>query len=113
MRRDPPEISVIVPIFNLRDYGVAAVQSLLAQDFGDFEALLVDDGSTDGSGTAAFAAAGGDPRFRLLRQEKLGLPAARNRALAAARGRFIGFLDGDDRYSPVFLGRMRSALIKD
>lgn len=113
MRGEPPEISVIVPIFNLGAFGVAAVQSLLAQDFTDFEALLVDDGSEDGSGTAAFAAAGGDPRFRLLRQSNLGLPAARNRALAAARGRFIAFLDGDDRYSPVFLGRMRAALLAD
>ena len=113
MRSGTPEISVIVPIFNLGAYGVAAVRSLLAQDFKDFEALLVDDGSKDGSGTAAFAAAGGDPRFRLLRQDNLGLPAARNRALAAARGRFLAFLDGDDRYSPVFLGRMRRALLED
>ncbi|RRH71173.1 glycosyltransferase family 2 protein [Falsigemmobacter faecalis] len=113
MRRDPPEISVIVPVFNLGAFGVAAVHSLLAQDFDDYEVLLVDDGSTDGSGTAAFAAAGGDPRFRLLRQQNLGLPAARNRALAAARGRFIAFLDGDDRYSPVFLSRMRAALLED
>lgn len=113
MRGEPPEISVIVPIFNLGVFGVAAVQSLLAQEFADFEALLVDDGSDDGSGTAAFAAAGGDPRFRLLRQDNQGLPAARNRALAAARGRFIAFLDGDDRYSPAFLGRMRAALLAD
>lgn len=105
-----PAISVIVPLFNVATYAAAAVESLLAQEFGDFEAILVDDGSEDGSGEIALAATGGDPRFHLIRQVNQGLSAARNVGLDRARGTFIAFLDGDDRFAPGFLSRMHAAL---
>lgn len=107
------EISVIVPIFNTGAHARAAVESLLAQSFTDFEALLIDDGSTDGSGLSAFEAAAGDPRFRLLRQSNAGLSEARNRGLSLAEGRFIAFLDGDDRYTPQFLAQMHHAALSE
>jgi glycosyltransferase involved in cell wall biosynthesis len=71
---------------------------------------VIDDGSTDGSRVEAVAAVAGDPRFRLFAGPNGGLSAARNLGLALARGRFIAFLDGDDRFAPDFLARMVAAL---
>lgn len=108
-----PAISVIVPMHDVAAHAGAAVASLRAQEFRDFEAIVIDDGSSDGTAAAAQAAIAGDPRFRLIRQPNRGLPATRNAGLALARGRFIAFLDGDDRLAPGFLGRMHAALLAD
>lgn len=108
-----PAISVIVPIHGVVEHVGAAIASLRAQSHADFEALVIDDGSTDGSGAAAARAMAGDARFRLIRQDNRGLSAARNRGLDLARGQFIAFLDGDDRYAPQFLARMLAALRSD
>lgn len=105
-------ITVIVPLYQVAAYAAAAVESLRAQHFTDFEALLIDDGATDGSGDIALAAAAGDPRFRLLRQPNRGLSAARNLGLDQARGRYIAFLDGDDRLAPEFLQHLHDALVR-
>lgn len=108
-----PRISVIVPVYNVADHVGACIASLRAQSLADFEALVIDDGSTDGSGTRAMAAIGGDPRFRVIRQENRGLSGARNTGLDAARGDFIAFLDSDDQFAPEFLARMHDALVAD
>jgi len=76
----------------------AAVESLLTQTFGDFELLIVDDGSTDGTG--AFLARLGDPRVQVLRQARAGLTVSLNRALRAARGELIARMDADDAAAP-------------
>jgi len=110
---DPPAVSVIVPMHDVAAHAGAAIASLRAQTFAGFEAIVVDDGSSDGSGDVALAAMAGDARFRLVRQPNRGLSAARNAGLAAARGRFIAFLDGDDRLAPEFLARMLAALESD
>lgn len=106
---DAPLVSVIVPVFQLDALAAGAVSSLLAQTLRDFEALVIDDGSTDGSGEAARAAWGDDPRFRLIRQANRGLSAARNAGIAQARGAWLAFLDGDDRFAPGFLHRLIGA----
>lgn len=98
-----PRVSVIVPLHNVAPWVGAAVASLRAQTLTDFEALVVDDGSTDGSGDVAAVAWGDDLRFRLIRQGNAGLSAARNAGLALARGQWLAFLDGDDAYEPGFL----------
>lgn len=104
---------MIVAVFNVRDHVAAAIASLRAQSLADFEALVVDDGSTDGSDAVALAAIDGDPRFRLMRQANGGLSAARNAGLETARGAFVAFLDGDDAYAPDFLSALHGAMIRE
>lgn len=91
-----PTLTVIVPMHDVAPYLDEALTSLSAQRFRDFEALLIDDGSTDGTVGIALAHAAHDPRFRLLHQEHRGLSAARNRGLDEATGEYIAFLDADD-----------------
>jgi glycosyltransferase involved in cell wall biosynthesis len=86
----------------------AAITSVLAQSCQDFEIVIVDDGSQDDP--AQVAAAFGDPRIRLLRQENRGGGAARNAAIDAARGRFIAPLDSDDVFLPHHLDTMKALL---
>ena len=92
-----PQITVIVAVHNVQAYIAACIKSLLQQEFTDFEALVIDDGSTDQSRAEAETAASGDPRIRILSYANGGLSAARNRGLDLARGEFIAFVDGDDR----------------
>lgn len=110
MAEAAPLISVIVPVYNVAAHVGACIASLRAQSLADFEAIVVDDGSTDDSLAAARAAARGDGRFRFLRRPNGGLSAARNTGLDAARGRFIAFLDSDDRLAPGYLARLHGAL---
>jgi len=94
----PPAVSVIMTVYNHRRFVADAVDSLLAQDYRDFELLVVDDGSTDGS--AAAAASHSDPRLRLIRLAHHGRVAALNHAVALARGRYLAVLDADDLALP-------------
>lgn len=91
-----PLVSAILPIFNGRKYLKAAVESVLQQDYPALEIFLVDDGSTDGSGEIARTF----QKAICLQQPNRGVAAARNLALAAARGDFIAFLDQDDLWMP-------------
>ena len=92
-----PEISVIVPVYNTESYLSDCLDRLLAQSFEDFEALLVDDGSTDGSCTVAAAYEARDVRVHLLHSRwNSGAAAARNFGMQASRGKYIVFLDPDD-----------------
>src|SRR5204863_120826 len=96
----PPRISVVVPIYNVEAYLEPCLESLAAQTHTDFEAVLVDDGSTDGSAAIAEAFAQRDPRFRLVRQPNGGLSRARNTGIDHAKGEFLAFLDSDDMLPP-------------
>jgi glycosyltransferase involved in cell wall biosynthesis len=96
-----PLVSVIIPTFNRAWCLAEAVDSVLAQEFGDFELIVVDDGSTDG--TFSLLAGYGDA-IRVLRRENQGVSAARNAGIAAARGVLIAFLDSDDLWLP---GKLR------
>lgn len=98
-----PEITVIVPVYKGVATLRAAVGSLAAQSFPDWECILVDDGSKDGSGAVADALAAEDGRVRVLHRQNGGTSAARNTGLDAARGRYVAFLDEDDAYHPRFL----------
>ena len=89
-------ISVIVPIYNVKNDLRAAMESLRAQSFGDFRVWLVDDGSTDGSGAVCDELAREDARFFGLRQKNSGAHAARNTALANCQGEYVYFMDADD-----------------
>ncbi len=101
--QDTPAISVILPCHNLAGLIGEAIASLRAQSFTAFEALVIDDGSTDGTHEAARRAIAGDGRFRLIASPHRGLSRARNLGLDLARGATVAFLDGDDHYAPGFL----------
>lgn len=94
---EAPLVSVVIPAYNAAPWLSAAVDSVLAQDFQDYELIVVDDGSTDG--TPGVLARYGD-RIRSLRKANGGLSSARNAGIAAARGRYVAFLDADDRWLP-------------
>ena len=90
------KISVIVPVYNAEQWLRDALASLQAQTYAGFEAILVDDGSTDGSAEICHSICERDGRFRLLRQENAGVSAARNAGIDAALGEWIAFMDADD-----------------
>lgn len=94
-----PALTVIVAVYNLERYVARCLGSLEAQSQGDFEVVVVDDGSTDGSEAAA-APFLRDVRFRWVRQVNGGYGAALGRGLAEARGRWVTFVDGDDFVPP-------------
>lgn len=93
---ESPFFSVIIPAYNRAPTIGRAIRSCLRQSFTDFEVIVVDDGSQDG--TAEAVALCGDPRVSCIRQENRGASAARNRGAAAARGAFVAFLDSDDEF---------------
>lgn len=93
-----PAVSVIVPMYNVRSYIEACLRSLKNQTLQDFEALCVDDGSTDDTLAVARQAVGDDDRFVFFAQENAGQSAARNAGMAQATGTYLVFLDSDDCY---------------
>lgn len=93
---EKPLISVIVPVYNVGPYLDPCVDSLLGQTYQHIEVLLIDDGSTDGSGAVCDGYAARDPRVRVIHQQNQGVSAARNAGLDAATGAYIAFVDADD-----------------
>ena len=91
-----PAISVIIPVYNVESWLRRAVGSLQNQTCTSYEILLVDDGSTDGSGALCDKLADDDVRIRVIHQENQGAAAARNAAIEIARGDYLYFMDGDD-----------------
>ena len=91
-----PVISVCMPVYNAERYLTEAVDSVLAQTFGDFELIMVDDGSTDGSREILNHYAATDPRVRMIRRPNIGVTKTLNECLQLARGEFIARMDGDD-----------------
>ena len=95
-----PTVSVIIPTFNHANFLPFALQSLIDQTYRDFEVLVIDDGSIDGSAEIVKDYCSKDPRFSYYYQENKGRSAARNYGLEMARGKYITFLDSDDVYLP-------------
>lgn len=89
-------ISVIVPVYNRKETLVRCVKSLLDQTFSDLEIILVDDGSTDGSGAVCNALSREDIRIRVIHKENGGVSSARNAGIEAAKGEYLMFMDSDD-----------------
>ncbi|MBU1314573.1 MAG: glycosyltransferase [Alphaproteobacteria bacterium] len=92
--------SIVIPVFNRAEKISPTLQSVLRQDFTDWECLVVDDGSSDGSKLKQFVEELGDPRVRYIRRGNGGASAARNTGIEAALGRYIAFLDSDDLFLP-------------
>lgn len=91
-----PKLSIVVPIYNVEPYLRRCIDSILAQTYTDFEAILIDDGSPDRCGEIIDEYAQKDSRIVPIHQENRGVSAARNAGLRAARGEYIGFVDPDD-----------------
>lgn len=94
-----PEISIIVPVFNVESYLRKCVDSLINQTFADIEIILVDDGSTDNSANICDEYSLKDKRIKVIHKENGGLSDARNAGLEVCKGEYIGFVDGDDYVS--------------
>ena len=95
-----PMVSIIVPIYNAENYLRRCVDSILNQEYTDFELLLVNDGSTDASGDICEEYGDQDPRVIVIQKENTGVSDSRNRALDRARGKYLQFLDSDDWITP-------------
>lgn len=110
-----PLISVVIPVYNSRDVLGRCLESLVSQTFSDWEAVCVDDGSTDGSGEMLDRYSSSDPRIRVIHKENAGVGAARNTAVSEVHGNYVLFVDSDDFLHPqtmelcVNLARMQSA----
>ena len=89
-------ISVIVPVYNTEKYLRRCIDSILNQTYEALEVILVDDGSTDGSGAVCDEYAEKDARVRAIHQKNGGISAARNAGIDAASGQYIAFIDSDD-----------------
>lgn len=106
-----PLVSIIMPCLNAASHIQRAMDSAYLQSFSDFELIVVDNGSTDG--TPQLVKADQRPRTRLLQESKLGVSYARNHALKASQGEYIVFLDADDTWHPSFLSDMVGAMESD
>ena len=107
-----PAISVVIPVYNTAKFLPQCLDSIVHQTFSDFEAIIVDDGSTDNSIEIMREYAGCDSRFSIVQQENKGLSEARNAGIDVARGDWITFVDSDDMLAPNFLQSLFDAIVE-
>jgi glycosyltransferase involved in cell wall biosynthesis len=105
-----PLISVIIPMYNTRDYIEQTVRSVLAQTYSKLELIIVDDGSKDDGAKLVQALQRDDPRVKYIYQENQGVSAARNNAIANSSGEYLAFLDSDDLWKPDKLEKQMSRI---
>ena len=103
-------ISVIVPVYNIKECIGRCVDSILAQTWENLEVLLVDDGSTDGTGELLDEIQKKDGRIRVFHKENGGSSSARNLGIREAKGAYLGFVDSDDYIAPVMYERLYLAI---
>lgn len=106
-----PFFSVIIPVYNVAPYLRECLDSVLAQTFTDWEAICVDDGSTDGSGAILDEYAAKDNRIKVIHQANTGVSAARNTALEIAVGEYVCFVDGDDVILPKWFEHFNALIV--
>lgn len=110
---NPPLVSAILPAYNAERFVSTSIASVLSQSHANLELIVVDDGSTDSTPALIAAAARRDPRVRVLRQANSGVAAARNRAIGAARGKYIAPIDADDVWFPDKLAKQVQGMETD
>lgn len=105
-----PRFSIVLPAYNAEPFIRQTIASILSQTYGDFEIIVVDDGSNDATGDIAAAM---DPRVRVLKQHNQGIALARNAGIGAARSEWIAFMDHDDLWHPQKLAVQADMLNRD
>ena len=110
--KDNDFVSVVVPVYNVNSYLEECFESIQCQSYSNIEIILVDDGSTDGSGELCDELAGRDDRAVVLHKENGGLSDARNAGLRIAKGSWISFIDSDDYVSPIFIEVLLNAALE-
>lgn len=103
-------ISIIVPIYNIKEYLERCVDSILAQTYENIEVLLIDDGSTDGTSLLVDELGKKDNRIRVFHKENGGSSSARNLGIREAKGSYLGFIDSDDYIEPYMLEKLYEAI---
>ena len=93
-------LTIIIPVYNVERYLPMCLESIVQQHLSDYEVIMVDDGSTDGSGAICDEFAEHYPEFRVIHNGNGGVAAARNRGIEEAKGEYILFLDSDDFLVP-------------
>ena len=106
-------ISIIIPVYNVRLFLAEALESVINQTYKNLEIIVVDDGSTDGSGEICDNYAIRDDRITVIHQNNRGLSAARNKGLDIMVGKAVAFLDSDDAYHPEYVSKMIAAMIRE
>jgi len=107
------KVSVIVPVYNTRRYLIRCIDSILAQSFSDFELLLIDDGSTDGSADLCDSFLTKDIRVQVFHLQNGGVSVARNYGVQQAQGEWICYVDSDDEVKPDYLKDMVETVCSD
>ena len=105
-----PEVSIIVPVYNVEKYLIRCIDSILTQTFTNFELILVDDGSTDKSGVICDSYEKKDKRIKVIHKKNQGVSEARNTGLILAKGKKISFVDSDDYIYKDMLKRMNEIM---
>lgn len=103
-------VSVIIPVYNVEKYLAACLDSVLTQSYSNLEVIVVNDGSTDGSGSICDKYAQVDTRIKYVEQDNSGVSAARNNAMAMAQGEYVTFVDSDDILLPNAIEQMYSLM---
>ena len=106
-------ISIVVPVYNVEKYLHKCVDSILNQTFQDFELILVNDGSTDGSATICETYAATNEKVRVIHKKNGGLSDARNVGIANAIGEYVTYIDSDDYISKEYLEVLQQLLISN
>lgn len=107
---DSPFLSIIVPVYNVENYIRQCLDSILAQDFSDYEVILVDDGSVDSSGAICDQYTSENPSFQCIHKPNGGHTSARKCGYEASRGQYVAFVDSDDWIAPDMYGKMCHAI---
>ena len=105
-------ISLIIPVYNTACYLQRCIDSVMSQDYENLEVIIVNDGSTDNSESIIYENLKVHSNIRYVKQENLGVGAARNRGIKEARGEYIGFIDSDDTISQNYCSYLRE-IIRD
>lgn len=108
-----PEVSFVVPAYNVVGYLDQCMESVIAQTFGDFEVLLIDDGSTDGTGESCEEWARRDGRIHCIRKANGGVSSCRNLGMELARGEYLAFADPDDWLDERYLEKLHDAAVRE
>jgi glycosyltransferase involved in cell wall biosynthesis len=103
-----PFFSIVIPLYNKENFIPKTLESVLAQNFSDFEIIVIDDGSTDGGPQMVKKIE--DPRVELLHQENQGVSTARNKGVSHAKGKYIALLDADDYWYPMHLEELKKLI---